>query len=59
LLGSAGMVGARQVERVAAWLAEAAKADRRSELESGRELLADTVRRFEAELERRLDALTR
>ena len=58
LLGSAGMVGARQVERVTAWLAEAAKADRRTELESGRELLAETVRRFEEELERRLDALT-
>ena len=59
LLGSAGMVGARQVERVTAWLAEAAQADRRTELESGRELLAETVRRFEAELERRLEALTR
>ena len=59
LLGSAGMVGARQVERVTAWLTEAAKADRRTELESGRELLAETVRRFEAELERRLDGLTR
>jgi HPt (histidine-containing phosphotransfer) domain-containing protein len=59
LLGSAGMVGARQVERVTAWLAEAAKADRRTELESGRELLAETVRRFEEELERRLDSLTR
>ena len=58
LLGSAGMVGARQVERVTAWLAEAAKADRRTELENGRELLAETVRRFEEELERRLDALT-
>jgi CheY-like chemotaxis protein len=58
LLGSAGMVGARQVERVTAWLAEAAKADRRTELESGRALLAGTVRRFEEELERRLDALT-
>ena len=52
------MVGARQVERVTAWLAEAAKADRRTELENGRELLAETVRRFEEELERRLDALT-
>jgi chemotaxis protein histidine kinase CheA len=59
LLGSAGMVGARQVERVTAWLAEAAKADRRTELESGRELLVQTVRRFEEELERRLDSLTR
>jgi two-component system, sensor histidine kinase len=59
LLGSAGMVGARQVERVTAWLTEAAKADRRTELESGRELLAETVRRFEEELERRLDGLTR
>jgi signal transduction histidine kinase/CheY-like chemotaxis protein len=59
LLGSAGMVGARQVERVTAWLAEAVKADRRAEFESGRALLAETVRRFEAELERRLDSLTR
>jgi two-component system, sensor histidine kinase len=59
LLGSAGMVGARQVERVAAWLQEAIKAERRSELETGRALLAETVRRFETELERRLDALGR
>jgi two-component system, sensor histidine kinase len=59
LLGSAGMVGARQVERVTAWLAEAVKADRRAELESGRALLAETVRLFEEELERRLDSLTR
>jgi CheY-like chemotaxis protein len=59
LLGSAGMVGARQVERVAAWLQEAVKADRRADLETGRVLLAETVRRFETELERRLDSLAR
>ena len=59
LLGSAGMVGARQVERVAAWLAEAVKADRRAELESGRLVLAETLQRFEDELEARLDTLTR
>ena len=59
LLGSAGMVGARQVERVAAWLAEAVKADRRAELESGRMVLAEALQRFEDELERRLDTLTR
>jgi CheY-like chemotaxis protein len=59
LLGSAGMVGARQVERVTALLAEAVKADRRAEFENGRALLAETVRRFEEELERRLDSLTR
>ncbi len=59
LLGSAGMVGARQVERVAAWLQEVVKADRRAELETGRVLLAETVRRFETELERRLDSLAR
>jgi HPt (histidine-containing phosphotransfer) domain-containing protein len=59
LLGSAGMVGARQVERVAAWLQEAVKADRRADLETGRVLLAESVRRFETELERRLDSLAR
>jgi signal transduction histidine kinase/CheY-like chemotaxis protein len=59
LLGSAGMVGARQVERVAAWLAEAVKADRRAELESGRMVFAEALQRFEDELEARLDALTR
>jgi signal transduction histidine kinase/CheY-like chemotaxis protein len=59
LIGSAGMVGARQVERVAAWLSEAVKAERRAEIESGRDLLAETLRRFEEELERRLDALVR
>ena len=53
------MVGARQVERVTALLAEAVKADRRTEFENGRALLAETVRRFEEELERRLDSLTR
>jgi signal transduction histidine kinase/CheY-like chemotaxis protein len=59
LLGSAGMVGARQVERVAAWLGEAVKADRRAELESGRRVLAEALQRFEDELEGRLDTLTR
>ena len=59
LLGSAGMVGARQVERVAVWLAEAVRADRRADLESGRVLLAESVRRFEQEWERRLDSLVR
>jgi HPt (histidine-containing phosphotransfer) domain-containing protein len=59
LLGSAGMVGARQVERVAAWLQEAVKTDRRADLERGRVLLAESVRRFETELERRLDSLAR
>jgi signal transduction histidine kinase/CheY-like chemotaxis protein len=59
LLGSAGMVGARQVERVAAWLAEAVKADRRAELESGRTVLAEALQRFEDVLEARLDTLTR
>jgi hypothetical protein len=47
------------VERVAAWLAEAVKADRRAELESGRTVLAEALQRFEDELEARLDTLTR
>jgi len=59
LLGSAGMVGARQVELVAAWLQEVVKADRRADLEAGRVLLASALRRFETELERRLDSLAR
>ena len=59
LIGSAGMVGARQVERVAAWLSEAVKADRRAEMENGRTLLAEALQRVEEELERRLDALVR
>ena len=59
LVGSAGMVGARQVERLTVWLSEAVKGDRHAELESGRVLLAAAVRRFEQELERRLDSLTR
>jgi two-component system sensor histidine kinase/response regulator len=58
LLGSGGMVGARQVERLAAWLEDAVKSERRSELAAGRALLADTVRRFENELDRRIDALS-
>jgi CheY-like chemotaxis protein len=59
LLGSAGMVGARQVERVAALLQEALRGDRRAELETGRALLAEAVRRFETEIEQRLESLTR
>jgi hypothetical protein len=35
------------------------KSDRRAELESGRVLLAESVRRFEVELEKRLDSLVR
>ncbi len=57
LLGSAAMVGAHQVERLAAWLQEALRSDRRSDLEIGRMLLAEAVRRFEKELEQRLDLL--
>lgn len=53
------MVGARQVERVAALLQEALRTDRRAERESGRLLLAEAVRRFETELEQRLESLTR
>jgi hypothetical protein len=45
--------------RVTAWLAEAVKAERHAELESGRVVLAEAVRRFEEELEGRLDTLTR
>jgi len=41
------------------WLAEALRSDRRAELENGRLLLLETVHRFEQELERRLDSLTR
>jgi len=58
LLGSAGTVGAHQVERIAAWLQEALRSDRRSDLEAGRVLLAEAVCRFETELENRLDSLT-
>ncbi|HEY6927557.1 MAG TPA: response regulator [Steroidobacteraceae bacterium] len=57
LLGSAGMVGARQVERLAAWLQQSLRSDRRADLETGRVLLAEAVRRFEAELEQRLESL--
>ena len=57
LLGSSGLVGARQVERLAAWLQQSLRSDRRSDLETGRVLLTEAVRRFETELERRLDSL--
>lgn len=59
LLGSAGMVGARQVERVAALLQDALRSDRRAELETARVLLAEAVRRFETELAQRLESLGR
>jgi PAS domain S-box-containing protein len=58
VLGSAGMVGARQIERLAAWLDDALKAGRREELEAGHTLLADGLQRFEKELDRRLDELS-
>ena len=59
LVGSAGMVGARQVERLAVWLQEVLKSDRRAEIETGRVLLAESMRRFEAELQHRLNSLRR
>jgi two-component system, sensor histidine kinase len=59
LVGSAGMVGARQVERLAVWLQEVIKSERRAEIETGRVLLAESMRRFEAELQHRLNSLRR
>jgi signal transduction histidine kinase len=55
LLASAGMVGAGQVERVAACSRTGVKANRRAELGVGRTLLAESVHWFEQELESRLD----
>jgi CheY-like chemotaxis protein len=57
LVGSAGLVGARQVEYLAGWLSDAVKEARHDDMDRTLSQLRDGMRRFQDELDRRLDAL--
>jgi PAS domain S-box-containing protein len=57
LQGSAGLVGARQIEHLAAWLGQAVKARKREEVDQTVPLLREAVRRFTQELDARMDAI--
>jgi len=58
LLGSAGMVGARQVEYLAGKLKSAVQSNRQEEVPAVTDLLRQAMRRFEREFEARLEAVT-
>jgi len=58
LQGSAGLVGARQIEHVAAWLAEGVEERKPQELTETLALLRESLRRFEQELDQRLEAIS-
>jgi CheY-like chemotaxis protein len=58
LQGSAGLVGARQIEHLAAWLSEAVRERKPQELTETLALLRESLRRFEHELDQRLDAVS-
>ena len=57
LQGSAGLVGARQIEHLAAWLTQAVKDRKRKEVDETVPLLRDALRRFQQELEGRMEAI--
>jgi CheY-like chemotaxis protein len=57
LQGSAGLVGARQIEHLAAWLTQAVKGGKQQDVEETLPLLRESVRRFQQELEGRMDAI--
>jgi CheY-like chemotaxis protein len=57
LQGSAGLVGARQIEHLAAWLTQAVKERKRKEVEETVPLLREALRRFTQELDARMDAI--
>ncbi len=56
LLGTSGMIGARQIERLAAELQVAAKAGRWEELDALRGPLHDAITEFERDFERRINS---
>jgi PAS domain S-box-containing protein len=58
LQGSAGLVGARQIEHLAAWLTQAVKERKKEELAESLPLLRESLRRFEQELDSRMDAIS-
>ena len=57
LQGGAGLVGARQIEHIAARLGQSLRDGRRQEFAEGLPLLLDVVRRFDRVLDRRMDVL--
>jgi CheY-like chemotaxis protein len=57
LQGSAGLVGARQIEHLAAWLTQAVKDRKRKEVDETVPLLRESLRRFQQELEGRMEAI--
>lgn len=57
LQGSAGLVGARQIEHLAARLTQAVKAHKREDVEEALPLLRDGIRRFQQELDGRMQAI--
>ena len=57
LLGSAGLVGARQVEYLAAWLGDAVKERRTEDIERALDHLRRAMDRFQQELDRQFNVL--
>jgi two-component system, sensor histidine kinase len=57
LQGSAGLVGARQIEHLAAWFTEAIKQHDWQEIGAAVPLLLKALRRFQQELEGRVDSV--
>lgn len=57
LQGSAGLVGARQIEHLAAWLTRAVKEKMRQDVEETLPLLRAAIQRFQQELEGRMDSI--
>ena len=57
LQGSAGLVGARQIEHLAAWLTQVVKEAKRQEAADALPLLRESLRRFRHELAARMEAV--
>jgi CheY-like chemotaxis protein len=57
LQGSAGLVGARQIEHLAAWLTEAVKRHEWQAISAEVPLVRESVRRFQQELDDRLNSI--
>jgi PAS domain S-box-containing protein len=58
LQGGAGLVGARQIEHLAARMGQSLREGSRQDLAEGLPLLLDVLRRFDRALDQRLDALS-
>jgi PAS domain S-box-containing protein len=58
LQGSAGLVGARQIEHLAAWLTQALKEKKQQEQAEALPLLRESLRRFEQELDGRVETIS-